>query len=96
MRLCIAFGYSIAYSFISRHKTPRRNEPEASMASQYQPSTDDLKAAYRKTGLSLLGIGFDRAMTIKPICTAITCKAKAAHRAAGNNGKPAPIQPGLI
>lgn len=63
---------------------------------RHEPTTDELKAAYRKTGLGLLGIDFDRAMAVKPIRTAITCKAIAAHRAASINGKPAPTQPALI
>ena len=65
------------------------------MASQYEPGNDDLKAAYSKTGLSLLGIGFEKAMAVQSIRTAITCKAKRAHLDAQQHGKPAPIQPGL-
>lgn len=61
-----------------------------------EPTTEELKAAFRDTGLTFLGFTFERAMTVHPIRTAIACKVKAAHRAARNNGTPAPIQPGLI
>lgn len=61
-----------------------------------QPTIERIKAAYRKTGLSLLGISFEKAMTVPCIKTAVTCKAKAALREAEKNGKPAPIQPALI
>ena len=66
------------------------------MASQYEPGNDDLKAAYRKTGLALVGIGFEKAMAVQSIRTAITCKAKRVYLDAQKNGKPAPIQLGLI
>lgn len=53
--------------------------------------TQQQKAFYRRTGLALLGISFEAAMQIKALRIAIECGAKA-----GNKGKPAPIQPGLI
>ena len=65
------------------------------MASGYVPGTAQLKAAYTKTGLSFLGIDFEKAMSVDSIRIAITCKAKRAYLDAQKNGKPAPIQPGL-
>lgn len=62
----------------------------------HEPTTDELKAAFLDTGLTFLGYTFERAMAVRMIRTAIACKVKAAHRAARNNGTPAPIQPGLI
>ena len=42
---------------------------------------------YQRTGLSLLGISFEQAMSKKALRIAIECGAKAS-----NKGKPAPIQ----
>jgi hypothetical protein len=49
------------------------------------------KAFYQRTGLSFLGFTFERAMQTPALRIAITCGAKAS-----NQGKPAPVQPGLI
>lgn len=61
-----------------------------------EPTTEELKAAFMDTGLTFLGFTFAHAMAVKPIRTALTCKAKAAHRQAERNGNPAPTQPALI
>ncbi|MEN6630029.1 MAG: hypothetical protein ABFC42_10315 [Sulfuricella sp.] len=50
-----------------------------------------LKAAYRHSRLSFLGISFQRALAIKPIRIALECAVKAEAK-----GKPAPSQPALI
>jgi hypothetical protein len=49
-----------------------------------------LKAAYMRTGLSFLGITFQRALAIKPIRISLECAVK--HEA---KGQPAPSQPAL-
>ena len=48
-------------------------------------------AFYNRTGLSFLGVTFEKAMQTPALRIAITCGAKAS-----NKGKPAPIQPALI
>ena len=50
-----------------------------------------LKAAYQRTGLSFLGISFQRALAVKAIRTALECAVKNDAK-----GKPAPSQPALI
>lgn len=50
-----------------------------------------LKAAWQRSGLSFLGIGFERALAIKTIRIALECAVKAEAK-----GKPAPSQPALI
>ena len=50
-----------------------------------------LKAAYQRSGLSFLGISFQRALAITPIRISLECAVK--HEA---KGKSAPIQPALI
>ena len=52
---------------------------------------DRLNAAYQRSGLAFLGIGFTRAMSIRPIRISLECAVKAEAK-----GKPAPIQPALI
>lgn len=49
------------------------------------------KAFYQRTGLSFLGVSFEKAMQTPALRIAITCGAKAGHK-----GKPAPVQPALI
>ena len=49
------------------------------------------RQAYRRSGLSLLGISFTKAMQEKAIRTALECAVKASTK-----GKPAPTQPALI
>ena len=49
-----------------------------------------LKAAYQRSGLSFLGISFQRALAIKPIRISLECAVK--HEAKGTS---APIQPAL-
>lgn len=62
-----------------------------------EPTTAELKRAYQGTGLSLLRIGFDKAMSIPAIRTALRCKAQStARRTEQHQGKPAPVQPALI
>ena len=51
-----------------------------------------LKAAYQRTGLSFLGLSFERAMAIKPIRISLEC----AVSNPAKTGKPAPIQPALL
>lgn len=53
--------------------------------------TQQQKAFYQRTGLSFLGISFQKAMQTKAMRIAIECGVKASNR-----GKPAPIQPALI
>ena len=48
-------------------------------------------AFYKRTGLSFLGVTFQKAMQTPAIRIAIECGAKASSK-----GKPAPIQPALI
>jgi hypothetical protein len=48
-------------------------------------------AFYQRTGLSFLGVSFEKAMQNTAIRIAITCGAKASSK-----GKPAPVQPALI
>jgi len=48
-------------------------------------------AFYQRTGLSFLGVSFEKAMQTPALRIAITCGAKAS-----NKGKPAPVQPALI
>ena len=50
-----------------------------------------LKAAYRRSGLSFLGISFERALAVAPIRIALECAVKNEAK-----GKPAPSQPALI
>lgn len=50
-----------------------------------------LKAAYTRSGLSFLGISFQRALATRPIRIALECAVKAEAK-----GKPAPSQPALI
>lgn len=50
-----------------------------------------LKAAYQRSGLSFLGMTFQKAMDTKAIRIALECAAKASTK-----GKSAPIQPSLI
>lgn len=54
--------------------------------------TTQLKAAYQRTGLSFLGLSFERAMAIKPIRISLEC----AVSNPAKTGKPAPTQPALI
>jgi len=54
-------------------------------------SERNLRSAYRRTGLALLGFSFERAMAIKAIRITLECAVKANIK-----GKPAPIQPTLI
>ncbi len=49
------------------------------------------KAFYQRTGLSFLGVSFEKAMQTPALRIAIECGAKAS-----NKGKPAPVQPALI
>ena len=53
--------------------------------------TEQLRSAYRATGLAFLGISFEKAMTVPAIRIALECKVKASTK-----GKPAPVQPALI
>jgi hypothetical protein len=53
--------------------------------------TDQLKAAYRRTGLAFLGYTFEKAMAVPVIRIALECAVKAQTK-----GKPAPVQPALI
>jgi hypothetical protein len=53
--------------------------------------THRLLAAYRRSGLAFLGIGFERALSVKAIRIALECAVKAETQ-----GKPAPSQPALI
>jgi len=50
-----------------------------------------LKAAYQRSGLSFLGITFEKSTKVIAIRIALECAVKA-----GNKGKSAPIQPSLI
>jgi hypothetical protein len=50
-----------------------------------------LLAAWRRSGLSFLGITFERAMQVTPIRISLECAVK--HE---NKGQPAPSQPALI
>lgn len=61
-----------------------------------EPTTAELLAAYRKSGLSLLGYRFEQALAIRPIRVALACKVKSGYWVAMQHGVPAPIQPGLI
>lgn len=49
------------------------------------------KAFYQRTGLSFLGVSFQKAMQTPALRSAITCGARTS-----NQGKSAPIQPALI
>lgn len=53
--------------------------------------TQHLKDAYRRSGLSLQGYSFDRALAVPMIRIALECAVKAQTK-----GKPAPVQPALI
>lgn len=55
--------------------------------------TTPLKAAYQRSGLSFLGITYERALSVKAIRIALECAAGASIE---KTGKPAPIQPALI
>lgn len=50
-----------------------------------------LKAAYQRSGLSFLGISFQRALAVKAIRLALECAVREETK-----GKPAPSQPALI
>jgi hypothetical protein len=50
-----------------------------------------LRAAFQRSGLGLLGISFAKAMTIKAIRISLECAVK--HQ---TKGQPAPSQPALI
>ena len=49
------------------------------------------KAFYQRTGLSFLGVSFEKAMQTPALRIAITCGARA-----GSKVKQAPVQPALI
>lgn len=53
--------------------------------------TTHLKAAYRRSGLSFLGITYERALSVKAIRIALECAASPKKP-----GQPAPIQSALI
>jgi hypothetical protein len=53
--------------------------------------TDQLKAAYRRSGLAFLGYTFEKAMAVPVIRIALEGAVKAQTK-----GKPAPVQPALI
>lgn len=61
-----------------------------------EPTTEELKLAYRDTGLAFLGISFERAMAVKAIRVSLACRVQGWRRIEAQHGKPAPIQPGLI
>ena len=50
-----------------------------------------LRAAFQRSGLGLLGISFAQALSIKAIRISLECAVR--HQ---TKGKPAPIQPALI
>ena len=50
-----------------------------------------LRKAYSRSGLALLGVTFARAMAVTAIRISLECALKARSR-----GKPAPVQPALI
>lgn len=56
----------------------------------------ELRDAYKRAGLSFLGISFERAMEITAIRIALTCSVNAARRRAELAGKRTPSQLGLI
>ena len=60
------------------------------------PSTQELRAAFRRSGLWRLGWTFHRAITTPAICTAIRCAASAARKRAEREGHSIPSQLGLI
>ena len=60
------------------------------------PSTNELRAAFRRSGLWRLGWTFHRAITTPAICTAIRCAASAARKRAEREGHSIPSQLGLI
>lgn len=61
-----------------------------------QPTTAELKQAFKASRLWVIGYSFHKAMSISAIRIALTCAAKAARRNAEQTGRPAPAQLGLI
>lgn len=60
------------------------------------PSTQELRDAFRRSGLWRLGWTFQRAITVPAIGTAIRCAASAARKRAEREGRPMPVQEALI
>ena len=60
------------------------------------PSTQELRDAFRRSGLWRLGWTFQRAITTPAIGTAIRCAASAFRKRAEREGRPMPIQEALI
>ena len=60
------------------------------------PTTADLKAAFKRSGIWRSGWDFNRAIAVPSIRTSITCAARAHQAKHTHQGKPAPIQPALI
>ena len=60
------------------------------------PSTQELRDAFRRSGLWRMGWTFQRAITTPAIGTAIRCAASAAMKRAEREGHPMPSQLGLI
>ena len=60
------------------------------------PSTQELRDAFRRSGLWRMGWTFQRAITTPAIGTAIRCAASAARKRAEREGRPMPVQEALI
>lgn len=54
------------------------------------PTEQDLKAAYKRSGLWRLGMTYQRAISLPPVLTALTCSVAAHHKKAAQTGKPLP------
>ena len=61
-----------------------------------QPTTDDLKSAFKRSYLRRMGWTFKEAMECKATRIGLTALARIAMKKAAASGNPAPTQPDLI
>ena len=61
-----------------------------------EPTTDELRSAYRETGLAFQGIDFAKAMQVRLFRMCLRGMAICQRRQAERNGNRAPDQPALI
>lgn len=56
----------------------------------------ELRDAYKRAGLWRIGMSYERAITVPPIRTSLTCSVRAQRHRAEQAGHPLPAQLGLI
>ena len=63
----------------------------------YQPTTDELRDAFRRERLWWLGWSFEKAMRVPYVAQALAIEVRAERaRIERRQGKPAPVQPALF